>query len=357
MGFVAVGKRRYRKLKFFGDLLRMEHQGTRKLHVPRGKRLRAWRHGFLGESAALYDLAQNDWRDYLSDYAYYLKTPFINYGRYNALLNDKVFFYYMMKSIAAPTPAVHGFVADNRIAWVDPPSGVAGTTGLDKLLEQEKEIVLKPVDGGGGHGISFITANNGSLRVNGEGRDMRFVQSLLAPGTLISARIHQADYAAKINALATNTIRIVTMLDPQTEEPFIAWAVHRFATQRSLPVDNFGQGSLSANVDFETGRLGPGITFPYAGHIERHSVHPDSGAQIEGTVIPTWSSVRDGILKVAERLPQLPLVGWDVVVVDSGLSIIEGNSYPNPRTVQIHRPLLTDTRVRDFYRHHGVISH
>jgi hypothetical protein len=354
MDLVAVGKRRYRKLRFLGDLLAKECTGTKKVDVPLKTRLQAWRHGFLSASASVYGLAENDWRDYLSDYSYYLKTPFINYGRYNAILNDKIYFYCMMRAIAAPTPSIFGFVVGRRLAWLDAPTENGAAPGLRALLEHERQIVLKPVNGGGGHGFFRAELADGRVLVNGEERDMSFVQNLLAPGTLVSEWVRQADYAAKINDSATNTIRILTMWDPQTDEPFVARAAHRFATRRSLPVDNFGKGGLSANMDLETGRLGPASSFPYTGRVERHSMHPDTGAQIEDVTVPGWPTVRDAVLRVSERLPQLPLVGWDVVVTDGGLSIIEGNSYPNPDVLQIHRPLLDDPRVRRFYQHHGV---
>lgn len=356
MDLVAVGKRRYRKLKFLGDLIRAEHKGAKKMEVPLSTRLRAWRHGFLGVSAGVYDLAHNDWHEFLSDYDYYLKTPFINYGRYNLFLNDKLFFYCAMKAVGAPTPTIYGSVADAGIAWLNAPAGIDGSSGFGELLEQERDVVLKPVNGGGGSGVSFVTYADGSLRVNGTERDLSFVQGLLVRGILICERIHQADYAARINPLGTNTVRIVTMWDPGTDEPFIARAAHRFATQRSLPVDNFGRGGLSADVDVESGRLGPGIAFPYDGHLRRHRVHPDSAAQIEGVTVPGWSGIRERILGFSGRLPQLPLVGWDVVVTEGGMSVIEGNSYPNPDVLQIHRPLLDDPRVRRFYRHHGVLA-
>lgn len=311
-----------------------------------------WRRGFLSRSVVLYGLSAEDCHLYLSDYQYHLKTTFINYGPYNPLLNDKVLFYLMMKSVSASTPPVHGFIDRGRIAWLDP---LRGGNGLRQLLLQGREIVLKPAGGGGGCGISLLSYDDGGLKVNGEARDLDFLDELLTPGTVISERVRQGAYAEKIFGKATNTIRIVTMWDPVREEPFIADAAHRFGNHQSAPVDNFGQGGFSASVDVETGELGRAVSFLYSGRLEWHSAHPDTGQQIRGTSIPNWTEVKKEILRVARALPHLVYVGWDVVVLDDGLSIIEGNSYPNPDVLQVHRPLLTDPRVRDFYRHHGVL--
>lgn len=59
---------------------------------------------------------------------------------------------------------------------------------------------------------------------------------------------------------------------------------------------------------------------------------------------------------LAGRFPQLPYVGWDIVVTDPGeFTVIEGNTCSGVRVFQVHRPLLDDPRVRRFYEHHDVI--
>lgn len=351
-------KRAARRALYLRDLIRSEHRNIKSIPVPLARRAVLWRRGFLGDADLLYDFSRNDWRLYLSDYAYYLKTPFINFGRKSVFLNDKLFFYYLMKGISALTPALYGVVEGQKVAWIDAPPSPAGSDALRVrgLLEQGHEIVLKPLNGGNGDGISFLSLDEGSIRVNGEQSDEARVGELLTPGTLISERVGQADYAARISESAINTLRVVTMWDYARDGPFIAFAVHRFGTARSAPVDNWGRGGLSALVDVETGELGPAAAAPYSGRLERHAAHPDSGAPIEGTVIPSWPKVKQEVLRMARSLPHLAYVGWDLVAGDDGPCIIEGNAYPNVHVIQVHRPLLADDRVRDFYRHHGVIS-
>jgi hypothetical protein len=54
-------------------------------------------------------------------------------------------------------------------------------------------------------------------------------------------------------------------------------------------------------------------------------------------------------------LPYIPYIGWDIIVQEEGFKIIEGNNHPGLDTLQAHRPLLKDPRVRKFYKAHGVI--
>ena len=71
----------------------------------------------------------------------------------------------------------------------------------------------------------------------------------------------------------------------------------------------------------------------------------------------TRSTIRDRVLEVANARPFVPYVGWDVVVTgdDGEFSIIEGNSYPGLKSIQVHGPLLTDDRVERFYENCGVL--
>jgi hypothetical protein len=86
-----------------------------------------------------------------------------------------------------------------------------------------------------------------------------------------------------------------------------------------------------------------------------HDTHPDTGSQISGRVVPDWPSLKQHVLKVANQLPFLRYVGWDIALSAKGPVFIEGNSNPNPRPFQLHRPLLLDSRVRRFYEKHGII--
>jgi hypothetical protein len=167
--------------------------------------------------------------------------------------------------------------------------------------------------------------------------------------------VSQAAYAAAIAPGSTNTIRLLTIVDADGA-PAIATAVHRFGTARSWPVDNWTQGGLSVAIDLVTGRLGRGAVYPRTGELAWETHHPETGAAIEGMVVPGWAEVRAGILALAERLPFLPYVGWDVIVTDGGYTVLEGNHYSDVNLLQVHGPLLREPRVREFYRRQGVLA-
>lgn len=174
------------------------------------------------------------------------------------------------------------------------------------------------------------------------------------PDVIVSEFVEQHAYARTIAPMATNTVRLLTMIDPDSGQPFIAAASHRFGTSSSAPADNFSSGGLAAAIDTETGRLGEvAVRSPEV--LKRGRSHPETGERITDVRVPDWSAVREVVLEAALTVSHLPYIGWDIVVTEDGPRILEGNHYPNVRTLQIHGPLLTDDRVESFYEHHGVV--
>src|SRR4051794_16453738 len=212
--------------------------------------------------------------------------------------------YLYLGQVGLPTPTVHGFARKGEIVWLgeDQPSG-----GLDGLLERRGKLVVKSRAGAGGSGFALLHREAGTTYANG--RPVEDPRQALGRGSLvISDFVEQHDRLAAIYPNTTNTMRVMTFRDVDTDEPFVAFAGHRFGTQRSEPVDNFGAGGLSAGIDLETGVLERGMrrvprasSGPGRGSSEMEWIdqHPDTGAQITGTKIPHWQSVVDGVLRAA----------------------------------------------------------
>jgi hypothetical protein len=145
------------------------------------------------------------------------------------------------------------------------------------------------------------------------------------------------------------------MWDYEQNIPFVALAAQRFGNVTSKPADNFNQGGLSCSIDLKTGALGKGASFPKNSQLLWHEVHPDTHSQIAGINIPHWEFTITKITEIANHIPYIPYIGWDVVITEQGFKIIEGNSAPVLRTIQMHTPLLEDPRVRKFYKWHNII--
>jgi len=311
--------------------------------IPLRQQLAAWRRGFYAGSIRMYDLENHRLDDYISDYQRVRKLASMNAARY--MLDDKLVAYLYLHQVGVPTPTVHGQIHRGQVVWLapEPPEG-----GLDGLLERRGKLAVKARAGSSGSGFAVLTREAGTTYVNGRPVDDA-VQALTHCSLIITDYVEQHERLAAIYPGTTNTMRVITVRDVDTGEPFIAFASHRFGTSRSIPVDNFGAGGISVGIDLATGLFTRALRPPDPGRgsseVHWMDEHPETGAQITGVPVPNWDLVQEGILRAMRALPGSQYVAWDVAVTRDGMTVIEGNNRGDV-ILQIHQPLLLDERVR-----------
>jgi hypothetical protein len=337
--------------------IREERRNLARYDVPLWRRLWLYRHGLLSSRDELWDLNRKNIDQYLSDLQWRAAGS-INQP-YDRGLRNKLFFQYIVATHHEELlPPVHGLVREGRV--VPGPFG-DDLASLDQLLEfvTEQPLVVKPADKGCGADVHLIDATAGQPALDGQPvtrAELSETLERIADGLLVGY-VSQTGYAEEIFPGSTNTIRLVTMVDPATGEPFVADGVHRFGTAASAPRDNVSAGGVCADLDPETGRLGEVIASAPEGYDWRET-HPDTGVRITGQSVPEWNRLKDRLLEVAGDYGSMwPYVGWDVAVTDDdgSFTIIEGNRHPELDAEQAFEPLLSDERVRRFYDHHGVL--
>ena len=222
------------------------------------------------------------------------------------------------------------------------------------MFKDTEAVVVKPVGGYRGRGVHFLTKKD-----TGTDRDIgQLIPAARKPAhdeMIVVDRVDQADYSAKISPLSSNTVRVVCMRRPLTRELFVPVAVHRFGTRRTAPLDNFSKGGLSCAIDLTTGRLGPGVAHPSKKtkwSLRFAKCHPDTGVTIEGTMIPNWPRLLDDVAELMSIFPDLEFVGWDMLPIEDGWCVIEGNPLMDVDLLQVHGGLFTDDRVREFVEYH-----
>ncbi|MSS44355.1 hypothetical protein FYJ27_11655 [Anaerosalibacter bizertensis] len=329
------------------------------IKVPFRIRIKCISKGFLSRSYFLYDLKNNNYKDYISDYER-KKTRFIN-GDNAVILNNKIIFDNMTNGYIK-TPAIYSVILDGKIYPYTNKTNeslICSSEELIAYIKNKGKVVLKPyINSDGGSGIYICKYLNGNIYFNDTIFKEENIKSLIDSLNkyIVTEYIEQHEYSAKIFRESVNTIRIITMEDPYTQEIFIPIAVHRFGTSEAGNVDNWNKGGLSAEVDIDTGILGKATRKPMKNEMEWYSNHPDTGEQIEGVKIPKWELIVKKILSLAKGMPFLKYVGWDVVVTkDGNILIIEANNCSGVNVLQVHRPLLTDSRVEKFYKYYKII--
>ncbi|MFP8956949.1 sugar-transfer associated ATP-grasp domain-containing protein [Natrialbaceae archaeon A-CW3] len=340
-------------------LVKKEIEQQRKHDVKLSRSLWLWRHGFLSEADPYYDFERYGVDRYLSHWQRMMKTKDIN-GHFSQILNDKLIFHkFISTDFPQHVPNVYFYFSGGRCYSID-----EHYTNIPELLNKrdEREFILKPREGGGGQGVYLLKqiegASNDELQIKSAdgSRQVQANELVRFDDYLLSEYVKQDSYSSSIFSKSSNTLRILTMIDPKTNEPFVAGAIHRFGVENTAPLDNFSQGGGTTQVDLDTGELGK-TAFQSGGELDWVTQHIETEAPIEGVYIPSWDTIVDNLLKITESLSFIPYIGWDVIVInDQGkFSIAEANSYPDPDVLQIHKPLLNRKKVNRFYRYHSVV--
>ncbi|MDZ7634117.1 MAG: sugar-transfer associated ATP-grasp domain-containing protein [Bacteroidales bacterium] len=150
-------------------------------------------------------------------------------------------------------------------------------------------------------------------------------------------------------------MRVATMIDPESGKPFIAYAVHRFGSPRSGFTDNVQQGGITAKIDLKNGRLSMAHFYTKEGHKEIFEKHPGSQAIIFNQQIPDWDSIKERIIEMSCRMPYLKYVGWDFILTDDQLYVLEGNVASGLGLVQLYNPMKEYPDAWKFFRHYGYV--
>lgn len=89
-------------------------------------------------------------------------------------------------------------------------------------------------------------------------------------------------------------------------------------------VDNFAAGGIASPVDLKSGRLGPcAFKDPRKPKVY---VHPDTGAQIAGEILPFWEDVVALAVRAHGAFEKVAAIGWDVAITSDGVKLLEANT-------------------------------
>ena len=118
------------------------------------------------------------------------------------------------------------------------------------------------------------------------------------------------------------TVRVVTgRYRAGTPSPIMA--ALRMPVGRAV-VDNFAAGGIASPVDLKSGRLGPcAFKDPRKPKVY---VHPDTGAQIAGEILPFWEDVVALAVRAHGAFEKVAAIGWDVAITSDGVKLLEANT-------------------------------
>lgn len=185
------------------------------------------------------------------------------------------------------------------------------------FISKYQSVIVKPVDGSCGIGVykldySDAVALKGLLQQIANG--MSYV---------IEEMIVQHKDMAKLNTSSVNTIRVETVVD-KNGVPWVSNALAMMGTNDSV-VNNAHHGGIMCHIDMETGIIDSHGRNPLG---EKCLVNPGSGLLLLGYQIPNWNGLLDYAKKLALVCPDARYIGWDIVILEDGYDVIEGNIHP-----------------------------
>jgi hypothetical protein len=345
---------KYKSFRILIRLIRLEAKS--KIRLPFRQTLFAWRHGFLRKSVLLNGINNQNVKNYLSDFNRYCKSPRINRG-FSVALDNKVIFERFFSNFPGYVPENYFLIRNHKVLNTSESYYLRSAQDIVDLIFAKGAMVIKPNSGGGGRDIHIYKCENNTLFHNQKPvTPEEAASNILKLNDFLGCEfIKHDDYANHVFPHSTNTFRILTMWNYQENEPFIAIAVHRFGCNRTIPIDNFSQGGVSALININNGVLGKAVTLAPPSQVLWSSNHPDTGVPIEGIQVPDWDNIKEQILLIAKSLPFIPYIGWDIIKTREGIKILEANSHSGMTTLQVHAPLLSIPHVREFYKKFNII--
>ena len=197
-----------------------------------------------------------------------------------------------------------------------------GLDELNEFLSKNKEFMIKPIDGLGGHDVRKMKKSeikNVSKFLTYLEENRMFLEELIVQ--------HK-----KMNVLcpkSVNTLRIMTFANNDKAE--ILYAALRVGNGE-YEVDNFHKGGMGVSIDTKTGKL-KGCAIDK--DLNEFKMHPLTRTHFNKFELPYWKETKKLVLDAALVNQNIKVVGWDVAITKDGPILVEGNRRPGFDLVQV----------------------
>lgn len=313
--------------------------------------------GFSPDEYAIYDLKENDPKDYISEWERMCFRHAMKEHR--VLLDNKIIFYFLIKNFARVNK-IYAFRENGPLIMLD--SSLEDNSVID-LLKEKNALVYKKTTFGGGKGFRLLEFKNEKLYINrSEVNENDILELVNDDHFILEEYCIQSDFENELWPYSVNTIRMITIRNDNGEVE-ITNAVHRIGLEKESCVDNACAGGLYSEIDIETGALSKakseakGMAFDEKGTIIEYTHHPSNGHIIDGIIVPSWETLKKEIIKLHETISftGVPFVAWDIALQNDGFTIIEGNTSCSYNLLQGYKGVRND-KVGIWMKEKGYIE-
>ena len=316
--------------------------------VPLKQKIWAYKHGFLVYRTLVYDINESNYKEHMPDFEYYKLHP-IN-GKYSSWIDDKLILRYLLDRFSEFMPRYYfQLEKDDIFCLMDcPPDISPGIEGILELLKREKRLAFKVLSGSLGEGFYRIELVNGQYLVNYKLQKENEVRDLIRSlhGYLVTEYVTAHDDIKKIYDATPNTLRVQVVRN-KGKDPDILASFIRFGNTKSGVQETPLAGGIIAGVDLKDGKVFE-PKFIRDNKLIGIKKHPDTNENMEIT-LPEWDKIKSIVLKIAEYIPQLSYLGFDIIITNDGFKIIEINSLTSSTVLSHFCPLFANQLSREFF--------
>ena len=325
--------------------------------------------GFYPGRIELYGLNEDNYRNYLPDFGYFMIHP-INH-HFRIWVNDKLTLKYVLNSngCADTMPRYFLYVENNGnyTYLMDAPEDIAQDKDfVFNLLVREGTLAAKPNSGtSGGRGFMKLEYRDGQIYENNKPIDRASFDAAVEQmrNYIVTEYAYQHEALSEIWPSSECTLRVIMFKQPPAT-PFTKskWkcsvSYARFGTKISGGASNLSSGGIGIGFDFETGKYNDFAIryrkFCADGQWKCYE-HPDTHVVWKGAGLPNWTAVKEKILHVCDHIGSLDYLGFDVIITPDGLKFCEINTHPASDYEQVMcGPILKKDGAKEFFASKGM---
>lgn len=214
--------------------------------------------------------------------------------------------------------------------WID--LQTASTEELADFLDKhDGQAFMKPLGGACGKGIFILTKED----FEKNSRDISVYRNFIAEEVIV-----QNTVISKLNPSSVNTIRVLTYKGE------ILLCALKLGTGTAI-VDNQHSDGINGNVDLQTGITNTPF---FDLDLNEYYRHPTTNEILLGVQVPNWEILKEKVTVAANRISEVPYLGWDVAILDNDIAIIEANEAPDHDLVQRAPQIGVYGRVKEINR-------
>lgn len=329
--------------------------------------------GFFPGRILLYGLNEDNYKDYLPDYNYFMAHPLNHH--FKLWVNDKLTLKYVLNSndCESSMPEYYLYVEndDTYTYLMDAPSHVEKDNDfILNLLRDKGRLAMKPNSGtSGGLGFIKLELKNNQLFENNKQIDIERFNKILQnmKNYVVTEYVDQHASLAKIWKDSECTLRVIMVKEPKADDPYKNSKWHcivsfaRFGASISGGASNLSSGGIGIGFDFETGK--------YADYAIRYKKfckdgnttlykHPDTDASWKGESLPNWEYVKSMIYKICNHISSLSYLGLDIIITEEGMKLCEINTHPAGDYAQVMcGPILAKESGMKFFESKGLFTY